>query len=71
MDEMLYELPSSLARPTVWRTVGSRQSRRWINTADPLRRHIPALEDQLYGSTSDFNRGRACYSPDRVDALVG
>jgi phage terminase large subunit-like protein len=29
-----------------------------------------ALEDQLCAFTSDFDRGRAGYSPDRVDALV-
>ncbi|WP_441229438.1 DNA-packaging protein [Tardiphaga sp. 215_C5_N2_1] len=28
------------------------------------------LEDQMCGFTSDFDRGRAGYSPDRVDALV-
>jgi phage terminase large subunit-like protein len=29
-----------------------------------------ALEDQLCSFTSDFDRGRAGYSPDRLDALV-
>jgi predicted phage terminase large subunit-like protein len=29
-----------------------------------------ALEDQLCAFTSDFDRGRAGYSPDRLDALV-
>ena len=29
------------------------------------------LEDQLCGFTSDFDRGRAGFSPDRLDALVG
>jgi phage terminase large subunit-like protein len=36
-------------------------------------RHVggfPALEDQMCGFTSDFDRQRAGYSPDRVDALV-
>src|SRR5271155_683241 len=31
---------------------------------------FPALEDQMCGFTSDFDRQRAGYSPDRVDALV-
>lgn len=31
---------------------------------------FPALEDQQCGFTSDFDRSRAGYSPDRVDALV-
>jgi phage terminase large subunit-like protein len=31
---------------------------------------FPTLEDQLCAFTSDFDRGRAGYSPDRVDALV-
>jgi phage terminase large subunit-like protein len=29
-----------------------------------------ALEDQMCAFTSDFDRGRSGYSPDRVDALV-
>jgi phage terminase large subunit-like protein len=28
------------------------------------------LEDQMCGFTSDFDRSRAGYAPDRVDALV-
>lgn len=31
---------------------------------------FPALEDQLCAFASDFDRGRAGYSPDRLDALV-
>jgi predicted phage terminase large subunit-like protein len=31
---------------------------------------LSALEDQLCSFTSDFDRGRSGYSPDRVDALV-
>ena len=31
---------------------------------------FPALEDQMCAFASDFDRGRAGYSPDRVDALV-
>lgn len=31
---------------------------------------FPALEDQMCAFTSDFDRSRAGYSPDRVDALV-
>jgi predicted phage terminase large subunit-like protein len=31
---------------------------------------FPELEDQMCSFTSDFDRGRAGYSPDRVDALV-
>lgn len=31
---------------------------------------FPQLEDQLCSMTSDFDRSRAGYSPDRVDALV-
>jgi predicted phage terminase large subunit-like protein len=31
---------------------------------------LAALEDQLCGFTSDFDRSRAGYSPDRLDALV-
>jgi phage terminase large subunit-like protein len=31
---------------------------------------FPTLEDQMCAFTSDFDRGRAGYSPDRVDALV-
>jgi len=31
---------------------------------------LPVLEDQLCNFTSDFDRSRAGYSPDRVDALV-
>jgi phage terminase large subunit-like protein len=31
---------------------------------------FPALEDQLCEFTTDFDRGRAGYSPDRLDALV-
>ena len=31
---------------------------------------FPQLEDQQCAFTSDFDRGRAGYSPDRVDALV-
>ncbi len=31
---------------------------------------FPALEDQMCGFTSDFDRAAAGYSPDRVDALV-
>ena len=31
---------------------------------------LSVLEDQLCGFTSDFDRGRAGYSPDRLDALV-
>jgi predicted phage terminase large subunit-like protein len=31
---------------------------------------FPELEDQLAGFTSDFDRARAGYSPDRLDALV-
>lgn len=31
---------------------------------------FPQLEDQMCGFTSDFDRSRAGYSPDRVDALV-
>jgi predicted phage terminase large subunit-like protein len=31
---------------------------------------FPILEDQMAGFTSDFDRNRAGYSPDRVDALV-
>jgi predicted phage terminase large subunit-like protein len=31
---------------------------------------FPALEDQMSGFTSDFDRQRAGFSPDRVDALV-
>src|SRR6266700_5421427 len=31
---------------------------------------FPVLEDQLCGFTSDFDRSRAGYSPDRLDALV-
>jgi predicted phage terminase large subunit-like protein len=31
---------------------------------------LTALEDQMCSFTSDFDRGRAGYSPDRVDALV-
>jgi len=31
---------------------------------------FPQLEDQMSGFTSDFDRARAGYSPDRVDALV-
>jgi len=31
---------------------------------------FPALEDQMCGFTADFDRQRAGYSPDRVDALV-
>jgi phage terminase large subunit-like protein len=32
--------------------------------------NFSAMEDQLCGFTTDFDRGRAGYSPDRVDALV-
>jgi phage terminase large subunit-like protein len=31
---------------------------------------LTALEDQMCSFTSDFDRGRAGYSPDRVDSLV-
>jgi predicted phage terminase large subunit-like protein len=31
---------------------------------------LPELEDQMCGFTTDFDRQRAGYSPDRVDALV-
>jgi phage terminase large subunit-like protein len=31
---------------------------------------FPELEDQLCSFTSDFDRARAGYSPDRLDALV-
>ena len=31
---------------------------------------FPTLEDQMCAFTSDFDRGRNGYSPDRVDALV-
>ena len=31
---------------------------------------LPQLEDQMCGFTSDFDRAKAGYSPDRVDALV-
>jgi hypothetical protein len=31
---------------------------------------FPELEDQMCGFTTDFDRQRARYSPDRVDALV-
>ena len=31
---------------------------------------FPELEDQLCSFTSDFDRARAGYSPDRVDGLV-
>ncbi len=31
---------------------------------------FPILEDQMCGFTSDFDRAKAGYSPDRVDALV-
>jgi len=31
---------------------------------------FPMLEDQMSAFTSDFDRGRAGYSPDRLDALV-
>jgi predicted phage terminase large subunit-like protein len=31
---------------------------------------FPKLEDQMAAFTADFDRGRAGYSPDRVDALV-
>jgi hypothetical protein len=31
---------------------------------------FPMLEDQMPAFTSDFDRGRAGYSPDHVDALV-
>jgi hypothetical protein len=31
---------------------------------------FPMLEDQMAAFTSDFDRGRAGYSPDHVDALV-
>jgi phage terminase large subunit-like protein len=31
---------------------------------------LSVLEDQLCGFTSDFDRSRAGYSPDRLDALV-
>jgi phage terminase large subunit-like protein len=31
---------------------------------------FPELEDQMCGFTSDFDRSRSGYSPDRVDALV-
>jgi phage terminase large subunit-like protein len=31
---------------------------------------FPELEDQMCGLTTDFDRQRAGYSPDRVDALV-
>jgi len=31
---------------------------------------FPELEDQMCGFTTDFDRQRAGYSPDRVDALV-
>jgi predicted phage terminase large subunit-like protein len=31
---------------------------------------FPQLEDQMTAFTSDFDRGRAGYSPDRLDALV-
>ena len=31
---------------------------------------FPTLEDQLCAFTTDFDRQRAGYSPDRVDALV-
>ena len=32
--------------------------------------NFSTLEDQMCAFTSDFDRGRAGYSPDRVDALV-
>ena len=31
---------------------------------------LAQLEDQMCAFTSDFDRGKAGYSPDRVDALV-
>jgi len=31
---------------------------------------LPGLEDQMCSFTTDFDRSRAGYSPDRVDALV-
>ncbi|WP_456770936.1 phage terminase large subunit family protein [Bradyrhizobium sp. USDA 4448] len=31
---------------------------------------FPVLEDQMCSFTSDFDRARTGYSPDRVDALV-
>ncbi|OKO87576.1 hypothetical protein AC629_13635 [Bradyrhizobium sp. NAS80.1] len=31
---------------------------------------FPVLEDQMCAFTSDFDRARVGYSPDRVDALV-
>jgi hypothetical protein len=30
---------------------------------------LPELEDQMHGFTNDFDRAKAGYSPDRVDAL--
>ena len=32
--------------------------------------NFAVLEDQMYAFTSDFDRARVGYSPDRVDALV-
>lgn len=32
--------------------------------------NFPVLEDQMCAFTSDFDRSRTGYSPDRVDALV-
>jgi phage terminase large subunit-like protein len=32
--------------------------------------NFATLEDQMCAFTSDFDRGRSGYSPDRVDALV-
>jgi phage terminase large subunit-like protein len=33
-------------------------------------RGYATLEDQMCAFTSDFDRGRSGYSPDRVDAMV-
>ena len=56
-------------------------SRGKVTRAEPVaalyeQRHVhhagsfPELEDQLCSFASDFDRARAGYSPDRVDALV-
>lgn len=73
-------------RRSAWSTTMSRSRPVWasrgkVARAEPVSalyeqgrvHHIgtfPQLEDQMCGFTSDFDRARAGYSPDRVDALV-
>jgi len=56
--------------PAAARPFGLNQSRRYKQRRVHHVGTFPMLEDQMSAFTSDFDRGRAGYSPDHVDALV-